>query len=60
MERHLHVAIPDNTLLGEFLERYEEDVSPLHKSHQVKKYRLRTFQRHLGATSEILVVPVRR
>ena len=48
MERHLHVAIPDNTLLRELLERYEEDVSPLHKSHQVEKYRLKTLQRHLG------------
>jgi len=48
MERHLHVAIPDNTLLGELLERYEEEVSPLHKSHQVEKYRLKTLKRHLG------------
>ena len=60
MERHLHVAIPDNTLLRELLDRYEEDVSPQHKSHQVEKYRLKTLQRHLGDTSEILVVPVRR
>ena len=48
MERHLHVAIPDNTLLGELLEQYEEEVSPLHKSHQVEKYRLKTLKRHLG------------
>ena len=48
MERNLHVVIPDNTLLKELLERYEEEVSPLHKSHQVEKYRLKTLQRHLG------------
>ena len=48
MERNLHVVIPDKTLLRELLERYEEDVSPLHKSHQVEKYRLKTLQRHLG------------
>ena len=48
MERHLHVVIPDNTLLRELLDRYEEDVSPLHKSHQVEKYRLKTLKRYLG------------
>ena len=48
MERNLHVVIPDKTLLRELLDRYEEDVSPLHKSHQVEKYRLKTLQRHLG------------
>ncbi len=48
MERNLHVVIPDNTLLKELLERYEEEVSPLHKSHQVEKYRLKTLKRHLG------------
>ncbi|MCH1477769.1 MAG: site-specific integrase, partial [Arenicellales bacterium] len=51
MERHLHVVIPDNTLLGELLERYEKEVSPLHKSHQVEKYRLKTLKRHLGDIS---------
>ena len=48
IERNLHVAIPDNTLLRELLDRYEEDVSPLHKSHQVEKYRLKTLKRYLG------------
>jgi len=48
MERNLHVVIPDKTLLRELLERYEKEVSPLHKSHQVEKYRLKTLQRHLG------------
>ena len=48
MERNLHIVLPDKTTVGELLERYEEDVSPLHKSHQVEKYRLKTLQRHLG------------
>ena len=51
MERHLHVVIPDNTLLGELLDRYEKEVSPLHKSHQVEKYRLKILKRHLGDIS---------
>jgi integrase len=48
MERNLHVVLPDKTTVGELLDRYEEDVSPLHKRHQVEKYRLKTLQRHLG------------
>ena len=48
IERNLHVAIPDNNLLRELLDRYEEDVSPQHKSYQVEKYRLKTLKRHLG------------
>ena len=48
MERNLHVVIPDKTLLRELLNRYEEDVSPQHKSYQVEKYRLKTLKRHLG------------
>ena len=51
MERHLHVVIPDNTLLGDLLDRYEDEVSALHKSHQVEKYRLKTLKRHLGDIS---------
>ena len=48
MERGLNVVIPDNTLLGELLDRYEEEVSPTHKSHQVEKYRLQTLRKYLG------------
>ena len=48
MERSLHVVIPDNTTVGELLGRYEEEVSPQHKSHQVEKYRIKTLREHLG------------
>jgi integrase len=48
MERNLHVLIPDNTTIGELLDRYEKEISPLHKSHQVEKYRLQTLREHLG------------
>jgi len=48
MERNLHVVIPDNTTVGELLDRYEKEISPLHKSHQVEKYRLQTLREHLG------------
>ncbi len=48
MERNLHVVIPDNTTVGELLGRYEEEVSPTHKSHKVEKYRLQTLRKYLG------------
>ena len=48
MERNLHVVISDNTTVGQLLDRYEEEVSPLHKSHQVEKYRLQTLRKYLG------------
>ena len=48
MERSLHIVLPDKTTVRELLDRYEEDVSPLHRSHQVEKYRLKTLKRHLG------------
>ena len=47
-ERNLHVVIPDNTTVGELLDRYEEEVSPTHKSHKVEKYRLQTLREYLG------------
>ncbi len=48
MERSLHVVIPDSTTIRELLDRYEEEVSPQHKSHKVEKYRLQTLGTHLG------------
>ena len=57
MERNLLIVIPDNTLLKELLERYEEEVSPLHKSYQVEKYRLKTLQRHLAVSYTHLTLP---
>ena len=38
MERNLY-APPVEAILGDLLDRYEKEVSPLHKSHQVEKYR---------------------
>jgi len=47
MERNLYVAPADGTL-GELLDRYEREVSPLHKSHEIEGYRLKTLKKHLG------------
>jgi integrase len=48
MERNLHVVLPDNTTIGELLDRYEEEISPTHKSHKVEKYRLQILRKYLG------------
>jgi hypothetical protein len=48
MERSLHVVIPESTTIRKLLGRYEEEVSPQHKSHKVEKYRLQTLREHLG------------
>ena len=42
MERNLYVAPADDTL-GELLDRYEKEVSILHKSHEIEAYRLKTL-----------------
>ena len=41
----------------ELLDRYEEEVSPTHKSHQVEKYRLQTLRKYLGAKRVSTLLP---
>jgi len=48
MERHLYVAIPDHTTVGELLERYRKEILPTHKGQQVERYRLGTLKRYFG------------
>lgn len=48
MERRLHVEMADDTVLKALLGRYEAEILPTHKSHQVERYRLKTLNRHLG------------
>ena len=57
MERSLHVVIPDNTTIGELLDRYEEEISPTHKSHMVEKYRLQTLRKYLGGKRVSALLP---
>ncbi len=57
MERNLHVVIPDNTTVGGLLDRYEEEVSPLHKSHKVEKYRSQTLRKYLGDKRVYALLP---
>ena len=48
MERRLHVVIPDDTTVGELLNRYDREVLPSHKGQQAEKYRLGNLKRHFG------------
>jgi len=49
MERRIHVEIPDQTTVGELLKRYQRQVLPSHRGHQVERYRLGTLKRRLGS-----------
>ena len=49
MERRLHVVIPDDTTVGELLNRYRKEILPTHKGQQVEKYRLGTLKRCFGS-----------
>ena len=49
MERRLHVVIPDDTTVGELLNRYHREVLPTHKGQQAERYRLRRLNKHFGA-----------
>ena len=48
MERQLHVVIPDDTTVGELLNRYDREVLPTHKGQQAERYRLGNLKRHFG------------
>ena len=48
MERGLHVIIPDDTTVGNLLDRYIKEILPTHKGRQVERYRLGTLKRCFG------------
>ena len=48
MERRLHVVIPDDTTIGELLERYIREILPTHKGRQAERYRVQTLLGFLG------------
>ena len=57
MERRLHVVIPDNTTVGELLERYIREVLPSHKGHQAERYRVQTLLGFFGGLKLIHLTP---
>ena len=48
MERRLHVVIPDDTTVGELLDRYETEIVPTHKGHQADAYKVRALRKHFS------------
>ena len=57
MERQLHVVIPDDTTVGELLERYIKEVVPSHKGHQAEWYRVQTLLRFFGGLKLVNLTP---
>jgi hypothetical protein len=57
MERHLHLAIPDDTTIRELLERYRREILPTHKGQQAEGYRIQTLLGFLGALKLIHLTP---
>ena len=51
MERRLHVVIPDDTTVGELLDRYETEIVPTHKGHRIEAYKVRTLRKHFSRTT---------
>jgi integrase len=49
MERRLYVTPPDNTTVGDLLEKYDREVLPTHKGQLAEWYRLRHFKRYFGS-----------
>ena len=48
MERRLYVVIPDDTTVGNLLNRYVREILPTHKGQQAEQYRLGNLKRHFG------------
>ena len=57
MERRIHVEVPDQTTVGELLNRYQRQILPSHKGQQVEAYRLGTLKKHLGSLRLIHLMP---
>ena len=49
MERQRYCPIPETIMLGGLLTRYETEILPSHKSHQVEGYRLKQLNQHFSS-----------
>ena len=49
MERQRYCPIPETIMLGALLTRYETEILPSHKSHQVEHYRLKQLNQHFSS-----------
>jgi len=62
MERQRYCPIPETIQLGGLLYRYETEILPSHKSHQVEHYRLKQLNQHFSSLklSELTVQDIAR
>ena len=49
MERQRYCPIPKTIMLGALLYRYETEILPNHRSHQVEHYRLKQLNQHFSS-----------
>ena len=48
MERHLYIEVSESITLLSLLNRYEDQVIPLHKGSKSEQYRIQHLKKHLG------------
>ena len=48
MERHLYIEVSESITLLSLLNRYQDEVIPLHKGSKSEKYRIQHLKKHLG------------
>ena len=48
MERHLYIEVSESITLLSLLNRYDNEVIPLHKGSKSEKYRIQHLKKHLG------------
>ena len=57
MERHLYIEVSEQTSLLSVLNRYQDEVIPLHKGSKSEQYRIQHLKKHLGHLSLIRLSP---
>ena len=48
MERRLYIEVSEQTSLLSLLDRYQDEVIPLHKGSKSEQYRIQHIKKHLG------------
>ena len=56
-EWRLHVVIPDDTTVGELLNRYDRKILPTHKGQRAERYRVQTLLGFFGGLKLIHFTP---
>ena len=57
MERYRYIEVSEQTTLLSLLNRYQDEVIPLHKGSKSEKYRIQYLKKHLGHLRLIQLSP---